>query len=234
MTADPARDTQHEEQVRRSPAEIAQVLGLLHTRGEALVAHLQSGEVKFTSKLLKVDPIKSCIIIEPDRVEAANAALLARPRCTFFATLPNGHVEFVAADPLRIEHGGTPAIRLKFPDVFSYRQRREQERAAVSPQVPLECLADAGGVLSFKGGLVDVSTGGVGFLIYDPSITLEPGTVLKGCRIDAQNEAPLILDLEVRFSEMVSLPDGTRAERSGCRVVVRPETLKEFVAALSK
>ena len=234
MTADPERDTQREEQVRRSPSEIAQILGLLQTREEAIVSHLQSGELKFLSKLLAVDPIKSCILIELDPDEAANAALLSRPRCTFFATLPNGHVEFVAADPQKTEHGGTPAIRLKFPDVFSYRQRREQERAAVSPQVPLECLADAGGVLSFKGGLVDVSTGGVGFLIYDPSITLEPGTVLKGCRIEAKNEAPLILDLEVRFSEMVSLPDGTRAERSGCRVVVRPETLKEFVAALSK
>jgi c-di-GMP-binding flagellar brake protein YcgR len=234
MTADPARGTQAEEQVRRSPSEIAQVLGLLQTRGEALTAHLQSGEMKFASRLLAVDPIKSCIIIEPDPDEGANAALLSRPRCTFFATLPNGHVEFVAADPQKIEHGGAPAIRLKFPDVFSYRQRREQDRAAISPQVPLECLADAGGVLSFKGGLVDMSSGGVGFLVYDPGITLEPGTVLKGCRIGPYGEAPLVLDLEVRYSELVSLPDGTRAERSGCRVVEHPETLKEFVAALSK
>ena len=234
MTADPAGDTQREEQVRRSPSEIAQVLGLILTRREAITAYLQSGEVKFTSKLLRVDPIKSCIVIELDPDEAATAALLSRPRCTFFATLPNGHVEFVAADPQKVVHEGTPAIRLHFPDVFSYRQRRAEDRAAVSPQIPLECLADAGGVLSFKGGLVDISAGGVGFLIYDPSITLEPGTVLKGCRIDAENEAPLILDLEVRFTEMVSLPDGTRAERSGCRVIERPETLKEFVAALSK
>ena len=234
MTADPARDTQREEQIRRSPSEIAQILGLILTRGEAITAYLQSGEVKFTSRLLAVDPIKSCISIKPDPDEVANAALLSRPRCTFFATLPNGHVEFVAADPHKIQHDGTPAIRLKFPDVFSYRQRREQDRSPVSPQVPLECLADAGGVLSFKGGLVDISSGGVGFLVYDPSITLEPGTVLKGCRIDSSNAAPLVIDLEVRYSELVSLPDGTRAERSGCRVIERPETLKEFVAALSK
>jgi c-di-GMP-binding flagellar brake protein YcgR len=233
MTPDPASGTQSEEQVRRSPAEIAQILGLLQTRGETLAAHLQSGEVKFTSRLLKVDPIKSCIIIELDPVEAASAALLARPRCTFFATLPNGHVEFVAADPLRIEHSGAPAIRLKFPDVFSYRQRREQDRTAVSTDIPVECLADAGGVLSFKGSLVDVSAGGLGFLVYGPSITLEPGTVLKGCRIGS-DAPPLILDLEVRYSEMVSCADGTRAERSGCRVVWHPETLKEFVARLGK
>ena len=111
---------------------------------------------------------------------------------------------------------------------------REHDRESVLQEIPLECLADAGGVLSFKAGLVDISVGGLGFLIYDPGITLEPGTVLKGCRIGPDDGSPLILDLEVRYSEFVSLADGTRVERSGCRVVVGPGTLKEYVAALSK
>jgi hypothetical protein len=42
---------------------------------------------------------------------------------------------------------------------------------------------------------------------------------------------PLILDLEVRYSELVSLADGARAKRSGCRIIDPPETLKQFVAA---
>jgi len=142
-------------------------------------------------------------------------------------------VEFAAADPQKILHGGMPAIRFKFPEVLVDRQRREYDRASVSPQIPLQCLAEAGGVLSFKGALVDISVGGIGFLVYDPSITLEPGTVLKGCRIEPDDPSPLILDLEVRYSELVSLADGTRAERSGCRVVSRPETLKQFVEGLS-
>ncbi len=210
------------------------MLGLLQTRNAPITAHLQAGELQFTSKLLAVDPVRSCIVVEFCANEAANAALLARARCSFYATLPAGHVEFAAADPQKIDHTGKPAIRLKFPDVFAFHQRREHERAVITPQVPLECLADEGGVLSFKGGLIDISVGGLGFLVYDPSITLEPGTVLKGCRIDPYNASPLILDLEVRYSEMVSLPDGTRAERSGCRVVEHPESLKDFVAALSK
>ncbi|HTN27861.1 MAG TPA: flagellar regulator YcgR PilZN domain-containing protein [Burkholderiales bacterium] len=232
MTPEPGRA--RDERVGHSPSEIAQILGILVTRKAPITAHLQAGELQFTSSLRAVDPVRSVIIIEPDADETANAALLSRPRCTFFSTLPAGHVEFVAAEPQKIEHGGKPAIRLKFPDVFAFRQRREHDRAVISPQVPLECVADEGGVLSFKGGLVDISIGGLGFLVYDPNITLEPGTVLKGCRIDPYNESPLVLDLEVRYSEMVALPDGTRAERSGCRVVEHPESLKEFVAALSK
>lgn len=222
------------ELIRRSSSEIADVLRYLLAGNEPITAHLRGGELMFQSRLRLVDPHGSRIVLEASPDEAVNAALLARPRCSFFATLQAGHIEFAAADPQRIDHDGTPSIQLGFPDVLVTRQRRELERAAIWPQVPLVCLADAGGILSFKGGLVDISIGGLGFLVYDPSITLEPGTVLKGCRIDQNTEVPLVLDLEVRYSELVSFPDGTRAERSGCRVVERTESLKEFVAGLTK
>jgi len=234
MTTEPQPPAQREERIRRTPLEMVDILRLLKSRNVPITAHLHAGELLFKSRLYVVDPVGACIIIEPSADEAANAALLSRPRCTFFASPTGVQVEFVAADPRKVEHEGKPAIRFKFPDVLADRQRREHDRASVSTQVPLECLADDGGVLSFKGGLVDISVGGLGFLIYDASITLEPGTVLKGCRIGPPDEPPLILDLEVRYSEMVSLADGTRAERSGCRVVVGPETLKEFVEGLSK
>jgi len=234
MTTDQAPGSPRAERIRHSPAEISAVLAIVQGEKGSITAHLQGGELLFTSQLRAVDPVGACIIIDPSTDEVANAALLARPRCTFFASIPGGHVEFAAADPQRIEHDGKPAIRLKFPDVLADRQRREYDRTAVWPQIPLVCVADDGGILSFKGGLVDISIGGLGFLMYDPNITLEPGTVLKGCRIDPYNEAPLVVDLEVRYSEMVNLADGTHAERSGCRVVERPESLKEFVAGLSK
>ena len=233
MTTDQPPPAKREERIRRTPLEMVDILRLLKARDVPITAYLHGGELLFKSRLYVVDPVGACIVIESSADDAVNAALLSRPRCRFFASPPGGEVEFVAADPQKIEHQGKPAIRFKFPDVLADRQRREHDRASVSTQVPLECLADDGGVLSFKGGLVDISVGGLGFLIYHPSITLEPGTVLKGCRI-GEEESPLVLDLEVRFSEMIELADGTRAERSGCRVVVGPGTLKEFVEGLSK
>jgi c-di-GMP-binding flagellar brake protein YcgR len=234
MTTAQIPGSQRAERVRRSPSEIAYILKIVETGKEAVTAHLEGGQLLFKSRVLLVDGEGLRIVLEASPDEAVNAALLARPRCSFFAPVPGGHVEFAAADPQKIEHEGKPAIQLKFPDVLADRQRREYDRKPISPQVPLVCHADDGGVLSFKGGLIDISIGGLGFLVYDPAITLEPGTVLKGCRIDPYNEAPLTVDLEVRYSEMVALPDGTRAERSGCRVVEHPESLKDFVATLSK
>ena len=234
MTTEQPPGSPRAERIRRSPAEIAAVLAIVQGEKGSITANLKGGELLFASQLRAVDPVAACIVIDLSANEAANAALLARPRCTFFASIPGGHVEFAAADPQRIEHDGKPAIRLKFPDVLADRQRREYDRTAVWPQIPLVCVADDGGILSFKGGLVDISIGGLGFLMYDPNITLEPGTVLKGCRIDPYNQSPLVVDLEVRYSEMVDLADGTHAERSGCRVVEHPESLKEFVAGLAK
>lgn len=222
------------ELIRHSSGEIADVLRYLQAGKEPITAYPKGGELLFKSRLRLIDPEGSRIVLEASADEAANAALLARPRCSFFASIQAGHVEFAAANPQKTEHDGAPSIQLEFPDVLVTRQRRELERAAIWPQVPLVCLADAGGILSFTGGLVDISIGGLGFLVYDPAITLEPGTVLKGCRIDQNTEVPLILDLEVRYSELVSFPDGTRAERSGCRVVERTESLAEFVAGLTK
>lgn len=233
MTKDDAPGAPLMERIKRSRLEISPILEILRARKDPITAHLQGGKLSFESRLRVVDPIGSRIILEASKDEAVNDALLARPRCSFFASPPGRHIEFAAGDPQKITHEGTQAIRLRFPDVLVERQRREQDRTEVSPQIALKCLADAGGVLSFSGGLVDVSASGVGFLIYHPSITLEPGTVLKGCRIESDESSPLILDLEVRYSELVSLPDGTLAERSGCKVVAHPETLKEFVQRLS-
>jgi c-di-GMP-binding flagellar brake protein YcgR len=234
MTRDAIPGSHRIELIRRSSPEIADILRSLEAGNEPITAHLRGGELLFRSRLRLVDPDGSRILLEPSPDEAANAALLSRPRCSFFASIQAGHVEFAAADPRRIDQDGTPSIELEFPDVLVTRQRRELERTTIWPQVPLVCLADDGGILSFQGGLVDISIGGLGFLVYDPNITLEPGTVLKGCRIDQSTEAPLVLDLEVRYSELVSFPDGSRAERSGCRVVERTESLAEFVAGLTK
>jgi hypothetical protein len=77
--------------------------------------------------------------------------------------------------------------------------------------------ADAAGITPFEALIVDLGLGGVGFLAYASTITLEPGTVLRGCRIVLPGGAECVTDLEVRYSQAVTLANGRRATRSGCR-----------------
>ena len=222
--------TMHPEgRVTRSISEIVRVIEALLARKEPIKAHLRGGELLFVSRLCYVDPVGQHIIFESSADEAANAELLVHARCTFFTDPARWHVEFVASAPEKIVHYEKPAIRFRFPDVLSNIDKRAHARSTGSPSVRLRCIADEGGPMSFEGWIVDVSLGGIGFLSYDPNITLEPGTVLKRCRIEPERMEPLVVDLEVRYSELLTLPDGSRVNRSGCRFVSPPDALEEIM-----
>jgi c-di-GMP-binding flagellar brake protein YcgR len=217
--------------VTRNPEEIGRVLEALAARGEPLRALLGAGGLAFTSRLRFVDSGRSYIVLEPSPNESANAALLARPRASFRAMVESMHIEFAASDPERDAHEGAPAIRMRFPDVLTRVQRRASDRVALHPHPPLHLVADAAGVISFDGWMVDVSEGGIGFVQYAPAITLEPGTVLRGCRIRLPGGETVTADLEVRYSCPVALPGGRLALRSGCRFVNLSPEARQAIAA---
>lgn len=83
----------------------------------------------------------------------------------------------------------------------------------------LECIADESGITAFNASIVDMSEGGIGLLVYSQEITLARGTVLRGCRIRIPGHDDVVVDLEVRHSEIIATAEGRRAVRSGCRLV---------------
>ena len=194
------------------------MLNSLVMRGEPIVSDLGGGKLLFRSRLRFVDPAQTYIIIELSADEAANRALLARPRATFHAEPGGWRIEFAAADPKPTSaHEGAPGIRLRFPEIVAGHRRREDERSDAPPHQALRCVVDEAGVMPFDATMTNVSKGGIGFLQYDPTISLEPGTVLKGCRIVSAGGQSVVVDMEVRYSQMVDLADGTQVQSSGCR-----------------
>ena len=205
-------------QMLHLPEEISRALNSLVIRGEPILSDLGGGKLLFRSRLRFVDPAREYIIIELSPDDAANCALLARPGATFHAEPGAWRVEFAAADPQPTSaHEGAPGIRLRFPEIVAGHRRRVDERSGAPPQKELRCIIDAGGVMPFNGHVANVSKGGIGFLQYDPTISLEPGTVLKGCRIESPTGESIVVDMEVRYSQLVDLEDGRQVQRSGCR-----------------
>ena len=205
-------------QMLRTPEDITRVLNSLVMRGEPISADLGSGKMYFHSRLRFVDPARTYVILELSPDNAANKALLARSRATFHAAPGGWRIEFALSDPQPTTPSeGAPGIRMRFPEIVAGHRRRSDERAAAPPHQALRCIIDEGGVMPFDGTMANVSKGGVGFLQYDPAISLEPGTVLKGCRIESAGGDSIVVDMEVRYSQLMDLADGPKVQSSGCR-----------------
>ena len=228
---DPAKTPVLAGVITRSGKEIERVLESLYAYGEPVFAVLDDGKLLFRSMLLSVDSKGGCIVVAASEDEALNTALLARPRAMFMSNLEELYLEFPAADPQRSMFLGKPAIRLSFPDVLVSHPRRAEPRSPAPERPPLKCIADAEGIAAFESLIVDIGSGGIGFLVYTAGITLEPGTILRGCRIEQPGKAPVIVDLEVRYSLPVTLADGRRGLRSGCRFVNPTNDLLKVISS---
>ncbi len=170
----------------------------------------------FQAQLVHIDPRAGRILLSRSPVAAANAAVLARPRCTFHCEMAGWHVEFIAAEPRAVALRRRELIQCRFPELLASNPRRSHDRVQLKAPLPLRVYADTRGIMPFDALILDLGAGGIAFLCYACSITLEPGTVLRGCRIVLPNRSECVVDLEVRYTQAITLPNGHRAMRSGC------------------
>lgn len=212
----------------RSGIEIGRTLEAIRAAGDTLTASFESGELLFLSRLLSVDPEAGYFVIAWSESKQANAALLASRSIAFCCNLQGTRYEFVAADPRQIRSAGAPAIQLSFPAGMLALRRRAQVRIAVPPPLILHCQIKAGPV-SYSAQMVDISMDGIGAILYDLSIQLEPGARLEAARIMHPQRDPVVVDLEVRHVTRVSLREGGYANRAGCRFIGAPKDIEDLI-----
>jgi c-di-GMP-binding flagellar brake protein YcgR len=209
----------------RSRSEIARILQVMLEHRRPLTASLEGCEELFVSQLLRVDEDLDRIELDYGAAKAANTALLAAAAVPLQCSYGDAHLHFICAAPRQISDGG---IALAFPPAVLILHRRELRRFRIPPEVPLRC--DVGwGRQKFEGQVVDLSRAGIGVLIHDPKVRLDPGMRI-GARIFVPERAPVEVTLDVRHTRREILPDGTQRVRSGCRVEGSPED----IAALAR
>lgn len=211
----------------RTRNKIAPVLEALALRRQHVSVELPDGQGVIETRLLIADPVGDFIMVAAAADAALNAVLLGLARVTLVAEPDNWHIEFVGAGPSVAEHEGAATVRLRYPEIVSVKQRRQDERYDATPVLMLHCVADAGGFAPFDAKIKDISFGGMSVLVYPPDVMIEPGTVLAGSRIVIPGAGEVTVDLEVRYSEMITLEDGSRARCSGFRFINAPDEIKQ-------
>lgn len=200
----------------------------MRDHADLVTANIESGEVLFMSRLLRVEPGQGFMVLACAEQKHANSALLAERVVTFRCNHRGTHYEFAAGAPHEVQHDGAPAIQLTLPVAVVALQRRAQPRTAVPPRVPLRCEIRLGPV-SFDASVVDVSIGGIGSLVYDAGIRVDPGTQITRVHIRHPQREPVVVDLEVRYVTRVLLPDGRRANRAGCRILGTSKDIEDLI-----
>ena len=98
----------------------------------------------------------------------------------------------------------------------------------VPSSVALRCDMRIGS-LSLEASVVDISMGGMGTLVYDSRVRLEPGMRVERARILHGDNIPVTVALEITNVTQVTDRDGRTANRAGCIIRGSRETLEELV-----
>lgn len=221
------QDLEHTGVLWRAADEVRALLDAVRASGVLIHASLPEGAINAAIREVG----KTRLVLEC-ATASDSTALLGRSSTAMHADMPEWHLEFMVNEPRAVEHRGAKAIEVKLPDVVVQHKARAHRRVKVE-KMALQCLADEGGLMPFTAAIVDLSPEGIGFLVYPADITLAPGTVLRGCRIDVPLGDPLTIDLEVRYSQPVTHSSGQQAIRSGCRVLDPTRELIELVKKFS-
>ena len=196
--------------------------------GDPVTASIESGEVLFMSRLLRVEPAHGFMVLAWSSQKHSNLALLGEGVITFRCNHRGAHYEFAGGAARETQHAGEPAIQLTLPVALVAAERRTQARTPVPPRVPLRCDLPLGPA-SLAASVVDMTLGGMGSLLYDASIGIEPGTRIEGALIRHPRRAAVVADLEVRYVTRVALPDGRPANRAGCRIFADAKEIEELL-----
>lgn len=223
-----ARTDQTGQLLVRSGIEIRKTLEAMRAAGDALSADLESEEHLFVSRLLEVDTRNRTMTIGWSESKEANALILRKQPVTFNVNHQGLHFQFAADHPRQTDFGNRSAIQLDLPKAMFAMQRRVLQRYVVPPAVPLKCEISLGAV-SFDALVVDLSLGGIGAILYDPSIRLDVGMTLPRARIVLPAHAPVLAALEVRNIRTVTRADGSLVKRAGCRFIAPGSGIEALV-----
>lgn len=197
--------------------------------GDTVSATMKPAKVLFLSRLVYVEPVKQFMLVSYSDHKPANSALLAAKSVTFKCNHRGAQFAFSCNAPRQTTHGREPAIQLGMPTtMLALLHRRGLQRVEVPARAEVDCQLRMG-VLAFDARLVDVSMDGMGFLMAEDAMPLCAGTRLEGARIRHPNREPLVVDIEVRHVTRVTLPDGRRATRIGCRILAASRELEDLI-----
>ncbi len=226
-----------EEFLTRSRTEITHVLEALCRQQVPVRANMDNGrsldEALFVTRVRAVDAQAGRFIVDYSDHKAANLRLLGRAKVALHADLERSHVLFAGLQPAHVLAEGRIGVRFGYPEYLVKHAQRMQPRVRIPPELKLQCFVECPGILPFEMEVVDISLEGQGMMLTDPNVRLEPGMVIRGCKILYPGRRPVSVDLEIRYAQPDARAQPDERRRVGARFVGERADVADLVRLFS-
>jgi c-di-GMP-binding flagellar brake protein YcgR len=218
----PRPDERVDEFGHSDPIVIGARLRNLVNGSDFLTVQYAGGQL--VTQLLDVEAQMRTFTIDWGAATTQNRGLLGAPHCRFSAEPDGVRVEFATGSPRETRFEGLPAFEFDFPEVLSYRQRREHFRIEAPVLSAYSCTGSPPeGGKTFHFDVHDLSLGGVSIRTTDDSVADWPiGICLRNCELSLGTFGRFLVDLELISHRPTVQPNGVRRHRMGLRFVALP------------
>jgi c-di-GMP-binding flagellar brake protein YcgR len=183
-----------------SRVEILALLREIAERRILVTIYFRGGERFVLTTVLGVNPEFEEIVFDASADPRDTEELLRSGTLVMVAFLDEVKVQFRAGRAERCTHEDGVALRVRVPDSVLRLQRREFYRVATPMTRPLVVTVPPTepSAAPLRLRVADLSCGGVGVVGESPLLGLEPGAVLRHCRLELPGVGVIDASLEVR------------------------------------
>ncbi len=217
----------------RTPTEILHVLRNLIRKRAMVTAYPDNSREHVLTTVLEADDARQRIVLDMAASEADNRRAEAADELICITQIDNVKIQFPLGALRRIEFEGHEAFEAPMPDRLLRLQRREYFRLtapvshSLNCQLPME--GEDGGTITFEARVLDISGGGIAFVVPPEGVEFKPEMEFHDCQITLPEIGTVQTGLRIRNVFRVTNRNGISMLRAGCEFVEMPERVASVI-----
>lgn len=211
----------------RHPTEILHVLRNLIRKRAMVTAYPDNSRVHVLTTVLEADDASNRIVLDMAASENDNRRAENAEELICITQVDNVKIQFPLGSLRRITFEGHEAFEAPMPDRLLRLQRREYFRLTAPATPSLVCQIpmqdEDGATITFEARVVDISGGGIAFVVPPEGVEFKPEMEFHHCQITLPEIGAVQTGLRIRNVFRITDRKGISVLRAGCEFVDMPE-----------
>ena len=216
----------------QSKTEILYILKTMMESGALITVYFNHGNDFLLTSLLSIAADGSTLVLDFGSNAEMNRRALESDKLTCISSQGKVKIQFVLDGVDLAKFEGRNGFLGNVPETLVRLQRRDYYRLTTPVGNPLLChipLEAGGAATTVAATILDISGGGVAFVVPPEIREIETDKELPNCRIDLPNVGTVIVALRVRNIHDLTLPNGRIQKRCGCQFLKLPGPMSTMI-----